>query len=249
MNEPISTSEVVPEETPQMGMVARFVGVFTSPRRSFASIKRNHEWLAAILVVLIFGMGSYALTRPYIIKGQLATFEERLDANSNMPEAQKQEILDGYEEQISNPVWLLLGPVFLVIVALIASAILLFLGNIVLGGQAKFLTVLNMYCLTFLVGVPETIIKLPMILSKKSIDVKTSLGLLASSESVGPFMSTILDKFDIFAIWQVALVSIGLSVLTKTSVGKSATVVVIVWLLWVIIQAGLATLGVNFGGM
>ena len=52
----------------------------------------------------------------------------------------------------------------------------------------------------------------------------------------------ILAKFDIFTIWQIALVALGLAIVYKFTVKKSASMVIGFWGLWIIISVGLSTL-------
>jgi len=133
------------------------------------------------------------------------------------------------------------------VVQLDVSGILLFLGNILMGGQTNFRDVLNMYALTWLIAIPENIVKVPLMISKGSMKVETSLALLLSSENSSTFLQTILGKFDLFGLWQLGLVIFGLSLLCRTSVGKSTAAVGLTWFIFVLIQAGLASIGVRFG--
>jgi hypothetical protein len=248
MNDQVSAPEVAAAEAPQVGMIARFVAVFTDPRKAFSSIRRNHEWLVLLIILSIVGIASYQMTKPLIIKSQLENLEERLSRFGNLPAERKQEIMDQQAEQLANPLWQFLTPVFYIVVLMVGSGILLFLGNIIMGGETKFLLVLNMFALSWLVTIPETIIKVPLMLSKGSAKVQTSLALLLPADQSNTFLGTILGKFDIFGLWQLALVIFGLSILTKASVNKSAWAVGITWFIWVIIQGGLASLGFNLGG-
>ncbi len=248
MDEQVVMPEPGIPEPPQIGMLGRFIALFSDPRKAFLSIRKNHEWIVVVLIVAVLSMGSYQLTKPIIIEAQLSSIEERLE-NANIPEERKQEILDDVVERMNNPFLQLLGPVFIVIILLIISGILLFLGNIILGGQTKFLLVMNMLALSWLIAIPETIVKVPLMLSKGSAQVQTSLALLVSADQANTFLGTLLGKFDLFGLWTLGLVIFGMSILTKTSVNKCAWTVGIAWFIWALIQAGLASLGINLTGM
>lgn len=248
MDEQISAPEMTAPEPPQVGMIARFLALFTDPRKAFSSIRRNHEWVVLLIIMSVLGIAMYQVTKPILVKDQIATLEDRLDQIDNLPAERKQEILDQQAAQLANPIWQFVTPVYFVIVFMVGAGVLLFLGNIILGGETKFLYVLNMFALTWLITIPEVIVKVPLILSKESTKVQTSLALLLPADQANGFLGTVLGKFDIFGLWQLILVIIGLSVLTKASVNKSAWAVGTVWFIWVLIQAGLASLGFNFGG-
>ncbi len=247
MDEQIPTPGTAVPETAQMGMVARFISVFTDPKRAFLTIRKNHEWLVVLVLVSVLGLATYQLTRPIIRKDVIADLEETLKSNPNITEERREEIIESVAARFDNPVWQLVGPVFQLLAMVVVSAILLFLGNIILGGQTKFLYVLNMYALTLLIMIPESIVKVPLMISKESTKVQTSLALFVSSESANTFLGTLLGKFDLFGLWQLVLIILGLSVLCRTPVSKSAWAVGIVWFIWVVIQAGLASLGIRMG--
>ena len=250
MAEPISSPDTAIPEGPQMGMMARFVATYFSPRRAFSTVRRNHEWLLVVLLLTIVGLGSFQLTKDIIQDEAAANLDERL-AEANLPEAQKQEIKENAMAQIGNPLWQLLTPIYFVVKIVVVAAILLFLGNIIMGGQANFLHLLNMYALTSLIEIPDTIIKVPLIISKGSMKVQTSLALLLSPESDKSFLFNVLARFDLFGLWQLALVMIGMSVLCRTSTAKSFWTVGLAWLIWAVAWGGLQTvlakLGMGFG--
>lgn len=247
MDEQIPASQTEVVETPRVNMLGRFLAVFTDPRKAFESIRKNHEWIVILVLVSVVGLATYQITKPIIQKGVMAQVEESLKSNPDIPEARRQEILDSVAKRFENPLWQLLGPVWMLVVLLVVSGILLFLGNILMGGQANFRDMLNMYALTWLIAIPENIIKVPLMLSKGSMKVETSLALLLSSENSNSFLQTLLGKFDLFGLWQLGLVIFGLSLLCRTSVGKSATAVGLTWFIFVLIQAGLASIGVRLG--
>jgi hypothetical protein len=248
MDEQVVMPEAEVPEPPQIGMLSRFIAVFFDPRKAFSSIRKNHEWIVVVIIVSALAFGSFQLTKPIVIEAQRSAIEERLEG-ANIPEERKQEILDDVIGRMSNPLMQLLTPVFIVIILLIISGILLFLGNIILGGQTKFLLVMNMLALSWLISIPETIVKVPLMLSKGSAQVHTSLALLVSSEQANTFLGALLGKFDLFGLWTLGLVIFGMSILTRASVTKCAWTVGIVWFIWALIEAGLASLGINLGGM
>ena len=248
MNEQIAAPQSDVLETPQMGMVGRFLAVFTDPRKAFTCVRKNHEWIIVLVLAAAVSIGSYQFTKPIIRKDVIAQLEEQLKSNPNVSAERRQEIMDTVAARFDNPWLQFLGPVWMLVVFAVVAGILLFLGNILMGGQTNFLTVLNMYALTWLVVIPETIVKVPLVISKSSTKVETSLALLLSAENSNKFLQTLLGKFDLFGLWQLALVILGLSVLCRTSFGKSAAAVGAAWFILVLIQAGLASIGLGFSG-
>jgi len=128
------------------------------------------------------------------------------------------------------------------IYVLVISAVLYFGGSVLLGGDALFKQVLSVFGYSSLVSIPALIVKVPLILVKKSVRIQTSLAALMPSGSDESVLFKILAKFDIFTIWQIALISMGLAVVYKFSTKKSATMVVAFWAVWIILSVAVSSL-------
>ena len=53
----------VPEEAPPMSFGAKLWNLYVDPRKTFASVRRNHEWVILWILVSVIAVGSY-LPRP-----------------------------------------------------------------------------------------------------------------------------------------------------------------------------------------
>jgi hypothetical protein len=89
------------------------------------------------------------------------------------------------------------------------------------------------------------IVKFPLIMMKENLNVQTSLALLLSSNDKDTFLYSVFSSFDIFTIWQVVLVSMGLGVLYKYTTKKAFSAVFILWVIWILVKSVFSTV---FGG-
>jgi hypothetical protein len=233
----------VPQEEKTMGGASKVVSIFFEPKKVFESLKIKPTWLVPFIIVILLGMVYYYYAYPIIMSEQVA----KIQANEKIPEEQKQAIIEKMGGGEHPPVWQLgITPIGGLIYLVIASAVLFFVFNVLLGGDSTFRKVFSVYCYSALVGIPATIVKLPLTLVKKSTDVQTSLAILLSPDAKGSFLYNILSSFDIFVIWQVILISIGLAVVYKFTPKKSYTTVFVLWIVYVFLKSGLSSL---FGGM
>ena len=240
MDEVAST---VPREEKTMGGASKVLSLFFEPRKVFESLKIKPTWLVPFIIVILLGMVFYYYAYPIIMSEQVA----KIQANVKIPEEQKQAIIEKMQGGEHPPAWQLgITPIGGLIYLVIASAILFFVFNVLLGGDSTFRKVFSVYCYSALVGIPATIVKLPLTLVKKSTDVQTSLAILLSPDAKGSFWYNILSSFDIFVIWQVILISIGLAVVYKFTPKKSYTTVFVLWIVYVFLKSGLSSL---LGGM
>jgi hypothetical protein len=236
------TSSLPPEEK-TMGGASKVINLFFEPRRVFESLKIKPTWLVPFIIVILLGMFFYYYAYPVIMSEQIA----KIQANEKVPEEQKQAIMERMGGGEHPPIWQLgITPVGGLIYLLIASAILFFVFNVLLGGDSTFRRVFSVFCYSALVGIPATIVKLPLTLVKKTTNVQTSLALLLSADAKDTFLYKIFSSFDIFTIWQVILISMGMAVIYKFSPKKSYTTLFVLWIIWVFLKSGLSSL---LGGM
>ncbi len=236
------TADVAPESRAMSGF-QRVWSVYFDPSKAFADIAQRPSWMVPLVVLIVVAIFTSVLSGPMRIQEAV----DRIDQNPRLTAQQKEEIRETIEDRSGRPVMKLLsyliGPVVGVFIYILAvSAVLYFGGNVLMGGDAPFKRVLSVFSYSSLVAIPASIIKVPLMLVKKSVNVQTSLAALMPSGSDDSVAFKILAKFDIFTIWQIALVALGLAIVYKFTVKKSASMVIGFWGLWIIISVGLSTL-------
>jgi hypothetical protein len=97
---------------------------------------------------------------------------------------------------------------------------------------------LAFYAYASVIGAMGGIIKMPLVLAKESIDVRTSIAAFFPSVPFDSPVGVLLSNFDIFSIWTVVVVVIGYHVLTGIGIKKSAAIVVALW--GVVVVVGVA---------
>ena len=235
-------ASVQPEEKP-MGGAAKVLNLFFEPKKVFESLRIKPTWLVPFIIISLLGIGFFYTTYPYIMNQQV----ERIRDNDRIPEEQKQTIIDKMTENSHPPVWqLFLAPAGTIVTLALVALILFFVFNVILGGDSTFRRVFSVYCYSSLIGIPTMIVKYPLIMLKKDINVQTSLALLLSADSKNSFLYSVLSSFDIFTIWQVILLALGMGIIYRFSTKKSFSAVLVLWIIWVLAKSALSGL---FGGM
>jgi hypothetical protein len=229
---------------PQMSFPAKLWNLFFDPRKTFASVGRTHEWLILGILVSAISIGGYMPIKSIVKESQMTRTKEAL-VERGLPEEQQAEILSGMEDNFDNPTYLLFVPVSIFAAMFIVAGVLLFVGNILLGGDLKYLRTLNAYAWTAMIVIPVTLVTVPLVMAKGSMDVSLGLGVLTSPDT-GAFMRKLLSSFEIFALWQLWLSSVAVSVMANVKTGRAFGAIFVFWFIWVLAQSGLATLGINF---
>jgi len=114
-----------------------------------------------------------------------------------------------------------------------------------MGGSAKYGQLLNITAWAFMINILETIIKIPLMLSKWSLEVFTGLGVLGIGEK-GTFINSLLAGIDIFAIWRIVLIAIGMGIIYNKQTRPYAVGMLIAWFALKLIGAGGSSF---FGGI
>jgi len=235
------TPSVHPEEKP-MGGASKIINTFFEPRKVFESLKIKPTWLVPFIIAALLGIGFLYYTYPFIMAQQV----ERIQENEKIPEEQKERIIEKMTERDHPPIWQLsFAPIGTLVSFVVVAAALFFVFNVLLGGDSNYRRVLSVYSYSSLIAIPAMIVKFPLIMMKENLNVQTSLALLLSPNTKDSFVYKVFSSFDIFTIWQVILVSMGLGVMYKYGTKKAFTAVFILWVIWILLKSGLSSV---FGG-
>ena len=228
------------EET--LGFWNQLVLVFSDPAAAFNRLVAHPRWVGAFLVVAVVTVAGTQATYPLIMQMQ----RDAITQNPQLSEEQADLIMQRYERPLT-PVWRVMTSAFQVIgIAIwlvIMSAVLMFGGNILLGGEAKFKTILAVATHSWLVTIPKMLLTAPLMLAKGSAAVSTSLQVLIPADRWMTPLGVALGAFDLFSIWMVVLIIIGISAAYRFSRAKSAAIVVSLYVFMVLVGVAFSALG------
>ncbi|RKY78240.1 hypothetical protein DRQ12_06475 [candidate division KSB1 bacterium] len=228
----MESSTQLAEGVKEKTFFARWFGVYFSPRETFESIKRKPDWLIPLVAWALISAFSIVIISPVLKTVQINTIAEK----RGISEEEAEELLQSTAgvQKIAVP---LSSFVSVFVVTLIVAGIFFMVGNYFMGGDTSYKKVLSVYCYTtFSVGFVGAIIKVPLILAKKSMAIQTSLAVILSEDARETFLYRLFSHFDIFTIWTLILMVIGMSVIYNFSTKKSVTFVGSLWVLWIVIS-------------
>lgn len=226
-------------EPEKLNLVNKTVGIFTQPERVLASLKERPDWLFPLTVVILISILFAVTTRR-----QMMEFQKQSIYNSTIiQEEQKDEMIDRMENQSDEAFYVqsvggtVVSTIF---VYLVAAGVFLFVGNFILGGKASFKQIFAMYSWVGLISGLEYLIKIPLVLAKDSFQVYTSLAVLLDPSQSKTLLFQILNAFDLFAIWRVALWGMGFAVIYNFSKRTSYTAVISVYVIYLAIAIAIS---------
>lgn len=230
-------------ESAGVSEVGRITGMLFSPGKTLADIVRRPTWVVPVLLVaLVAAATNFFLYDAVIVPMQI----DRIEQNPNMSPEQAQRM----EDQMSSPVAKTFGTiapaVVVPIILLIQAGIVMLVGSLVMGGESSFKTVFAVCAWTGgLLFAVASIVQSPLYaLVTHRMEPVASLAFLLPSESPSAgvrFLRGIFASIDIFQIWQLALLSMGVSLAYKKPRSFGLTCAIVVWIIGALF-AGLGSL-------
>ena len=219
-----------------MGLIARAIGIITSPRATYTSVVAYPKWFG-MLALSAGGLG-------LLIGGFLLTKvgqEAWLDAALNSPfsgqvndqQIQAMERMAPYVGYGTVVYMLVLVPIFMAVIAGLLYAIF----NAAMGGNATFKQVFTVVIHTGPIGLLSQLFTVPLNYFRGTMTSATTLSVLLPMLPEGSFLSRFLGMIDLFLIWQVIVLSIGLAVLYRRRTQPIATALLVVYAIIAVIVA------------
>lgn len=229
------------------GLLARFVGVLTSPRATYADIARQPTWLGMFLLVVIVSTACQGWLSSTAI-GRQAAIEKATEMVRLVGQRIPEERLTAMREQIMTmPAWraylnAVLGSiVFVAIGSAIITGVLLAIFNAVLGGAATFTQLFAVVMFSDAVVVVKTIFTTPLNYARESFSNPTTFAALLPMLDEKGLMAAVLGSVDFFWLWWLVSLAIGLGVLYKRPTqGIAVSLISTYVVLAVTISAGIA---------
>ena len=215
-------------------LASRFIGIITAPRATYESIVAHPQWfgmLALTTLVIIVLVGGFMFTKV----GQDAWF----DAATNRPGITEQQ-LQGMEKIVPFLGYVTAASmlIFMPLVVVIISGILFAIFNAALGGNATFKQVLTVVVHAGPIGVLAQLFTVPMNYMRGTMTSATNLYVLVQSfVDETTFAGRFLGTIDLFLVWQLIVLSMGLAVLYRRRTQPIATSLLVLYAVIAVIVA------------
>lgn len=238
--------EIVSDNTPPpLSEGARISGVFFDPKKAFADIAARPAWIVPIILMIVIGVVATYLIGSHI--GWERAMRPMLESSKRMQQMDPQQREIVLQQQIKfAPIFGYLATILGVpIMALVIAAVVLLMSKMG-GASLKFK---QMFAITSYAMLPRAIagILLMIVIFLKNPDEFNLQNPLAFNlaafldPSGNKFLYSLGTSFDLFAIWVLVLIAVGLSVASRNiSFGKGLVLVAIPWLIWIFASSAVA---------
>jgi len=218
------------------GLVARFIGIITSPRATYEAVVAHPKWFGMLAVVAI-GMGVLFAGFLFTKTGQDAWLDAALTGpfsrNVNEQQVQGMQRIAPFIGYFALVQFLIVLP----LVSVVVSGILYAVFNVAMGGTATFKQVFAVVVHGGPIGILSALFTVPLNYSRGTMSSATNLGVFLPMLSEQSFLAHFLGVIDIFIVWQLVVVSIGLAVLYRRRTQPIATALLVVYAIIALIIA------------
>jgi hypothetical protein len=230
--------------------MAALAGVFFSPSETFRKLVERPWWFALVPLVILTALvliSSYAFVSRVDMKEFVRDqIRQNKFASQQMSEDQ---IDEAAEKAAQRPKWIqpVVGGFGFAIVIVILAAIF-WLVLLAFGENSTFGKSFQITAWAFLPGILSSLIFLVLLFIKNPNEMNienpifTNPAAFFDKESIAKPLYALLQAFDLFKAWIIVLLSIGLAAAAKCKASKTATAVVILYAVWVLIRVGLAAI-------
>ena len=227
MTDVASVSDSV-QNKPDPGLFARLIGVLFSPKETFAAIVARPRWLAVMVVTQVMSSAAYYVIlssqdmQDAIVDQQVRAMESRGNVVSDQQIANIERFIGylpvGYAVGI-----FVLGPLFGAAIAGIVTGIF----TTLMGGNGTFKQVFAvMNHAGFIPAISALFIAGMLAVGAKPIGARppgANLGVFLPMLEDTSFLAVLLRSIDMFLLWWMVVLAIGLGVLYKRRTGPIAT--------------------------
>jgi Yip1 domain len=228
----------------------RVIGVLVSPDKTFRSIAERPTWAVPLVLLVLLSIGVALVLQQRLDQGEMLKYQmekmEKMGVTIGEEQLEKMQSDAENQSTTARTVGLVFGALVAAGVYFLLAA--LFLGTFRLtGSELGFKQSLGATVHAMLPQGVAALLNIPLALSRPTISPEEMLsgGLLASSlRPLAPegsaVLASLLGSLDFFTVWSVVLLILGYRAVAKVSTQTSATVVVVLWGIWVLGKAGVA---------
>jgi hypothetical protein len=239
-----------PEEPPADSFLSRALGVFISPGSTFESIVRRPNFLAPLITAIIMAVTVTEVMLDKIGIDRIVRQSLELSGRASKMSADQ---MDQAVRQagtitavLARAGGLLGPPIYLLIIAALGLLIV----NTIFGATTDFKVSFSVTCYAYLISLVGAVLGLVVILFgdleqfNPQNFIPSNVGFFLNPREISKPLYTIASSFDIFTIWFLILVALGLSTAAAKKVRPLPIFLTYLgmWVIWVLGKAGLGML-------
>jgi hypothetical protein len=220
--------------------------VLLAPAETFEEIARRPDVLVLFLLLVIIGFISAVVMMPHV--DMVSGAREALEARGNMSQEDIERALR-FTAAIGKAMTYI-SPILSACIYFIMAGILLIAFRLI-AGEGTYKQSLSVTLYSWLPQIIYTIILAAIVASRGTVQAELMGGTVLSNLAFltefkeHRVLYAFLSSIDLFTIWTVVLMTIGMAAVSRLSRARSATIVISLWVMMIIVKVGFAALGAS----
>jgi hypothetical protein len=198
------------------GLLARFIGIITAPKDTFASVVAAPKWfgILAVSAVLIAFFTALPMTTD---AGRQAAIDQQVQQRQAFGVETDDATYARIEQMSKIMPYVTAGSVlvFSPIMVLVIGGILFAIFNAALGGEASFKQVLAIVTHAGVISTVSAVFSGIINYFRGAVGSVANLGALLPMLPEKSFLASLLGAIDVFLIWWIVVLAMGLAVLYR----------------------------------
>jgi hypothetical protein len=237
-----TTAEPAPgaPPAPSLSLLSRLLGVIHSPTPTFAAVAANPRWLGVL--VLTLGISTACIVAFLQTEVGRQAF---VDQTIRSIEAYGSEVSDAQFAAIERmsgrgAVFTAVGtPVGGVLIVALLAGLAIGIFNFGLDGRASYRQAFAVVAHAGVILTLRTLFATPLNYASESLASPTSLGVFVPMLDEASVVARFLSLIDLFVVWWVIVLAIGVSVLYRRPVRPIALAFLGIYVVFAVVQAGI----------
>lgn len=206
----------LPAQAAPLSLPARIVGILTAPRATYADVAAGPRWAGMLAFIVCVGsVGTFTFLSTDV--GREAMLDQavtRLESfGMKLPDEAYGRMEQGLQRaRYTTP---LSQVIVLPLMATIVAGVLIGIFNAILGGRATFKQVYAVVVHSGVITMVSQLFSLPLAYARGSMSGATNIGVFFPFLDERSFAARLLGSIDLFMIWWLVSLSIGLGVLYR----------------------------------
>ncbi|HPC35673.1 MAG TPA: YIP1 family protein [Candidatus Marinimicrobia bacterium] len=218
---------------------SKIISIFWEPSATFRALAVKTGWLDIVVPVLLVLLVALA-GMPYVTPLTVEEQKDYIARSERLTEEQKALAYDRIDQQAGSARAYITSAVFIVVRTAVVAGVLILVSNFLFGGEVKYKSMLAVSAYASLVDIIANAVKVPLMLSQQTVRIYTSPAVFLQDDST--FWFRLFANLDLFVLWKVILLGIGVGVVSKVKTSKSIWTIFICWLIYCLAVAGIGGL-------
>jgi len=199
-----------------LSLLARFIGIITAPKETFQSVAAHPRWFGMLLIctVLIAVCAALPMTTD---AGKEATLRQQVEGMESFGMTVSDQQYEGMRRGMAFAPYTTAGAVlvFTPIMTLAFAGIMYLVFNVMMGGDATFKQMFAVFAHATVISTLAQLFTGPLNYFRGAVTSAINLAVLLPMIDPKSFAGRVLGMTDLFMIWYILVLAIGLAVLYR----------------------------------